>query len=124
MSGRSPIRSSGSATDPATVLAPPSNAWGAGWAESAAANTFRLDEAVPRCEHPRHRKPRRPGRRGRAFMRKLLIGGGLGILLLGVVLAACGGSGSGSSEAEARRAQDTWEREQIEKAFHGAPSHK
>jgi hypothetical protein len=57
-------------------------------------------------------------------MRRLLIGGGIVILLLGLVLAACGGSSPGSSDAEAQRVQDMWEIEQIEKAFHGATSHK
>ena len=57
-------------------------------------------------------------------MRRLVIAGGLAIFLLGVMLAACGGSNSGSSDDQARRFQDMWEIDQIEKAFHQATTHK
>jgi ketosteroid isomerase-like protein len=57
-------------------------------------------------------------------MRRLVIGGGLAIFLLGLVLAACGGSSAGSSVDQARLVRDKYEIEQIEKAFHGATSHK
>lgn len=57
-------------------------------------------------------------------MRKLVMGGALGVFVLAVVLAACGGSGSGTTDAEARRFQDMWEIDQIEKQFHEATSTK
>jgi ketosteroid isomerase-like protein len=57
-------------------------------------------------------------------MRKLVIGGAVGVLVLSVVLAACGGSGSGSTDAQARRFQDMWEIDKIEKDFHQATSTK
>ena len=57
-------------------------------------------------------------------MRRFVIGGALGVFLLSVVLVACGGSGGGSSDAEARRFQDMWEIDQIEKDFHQATSDK
>jgi ketosteroid isomerase-like protein len=57
-------------------------------------------------------------------MRKLAIGGALGVFLLSVVLVACGGSGTDPSDAEARRAQDMWEIDNIEKNFHEATSLK
>ena len=44
--------------------------------------------------------------------------------MLSVVLAACGGSGGDASEAEARRVQDMWEIDQLEKDFHEATSVK
>ena len=44
--------------------------------------------------------------------------------LLSVVLVACGGSGDDPSIAEAQRAQDMWEIDQIEKDFHEATSVK
>ncbi len=53
-------------------------------------------------------------------MRRFVIGGALGVFLLSVVLVACGGSGTGSSGDEARRFQDMWEIDQIEKDFHEA----
>jgi ketosteroid isomerase-like protein len=56
-------------------------------------------------------------------MRRLVIGSQVGILLLSVVLAACSGSDAGSTSDESLRIQDTYEIEQIEKAFHGATSH-
>jgi ketosteroid isomerase-like protein len=57
-------------------------------------------------------------------MRRLVIGGGLGVFLLSVVLVACGGSTTGSSGDQARRFQDMWEIDQIEKRFHEAQSKK
>ena len=57
-------------------------------------------------------------------MRKLVMGGVLGIFVLAVVLAACTGSGSGSTDASERRFQDMWEIDQIEKNFHKATSEK
>jgi hypothetical protein len=57
-------------------------------------------------------------------MRKLVIGGTLGVLLLSVVLVACGGAGDDPDVAEAKRAQDMWEIDQIEKNFHEATSLK
>ena len=57
-------------------------------------------------------------------MRKLVMYGAIGVFVLSVVLAACGGSGSGATDAEARRFQDMWEVDQIEKDFHQAASTK
>jgi ketosteroid isomerase-like protein len=57
-------------------------------------------------------------------MRKLVIGGALGVFLISVVLVACGGSGTDASDAEARRVQDMWEIDKIEKDFHEATSVK
>ena len=57
-------------------------------------------------------------------MRRLVIGGGLGIFLLSVVLAACGGSATDSAGDQARRFQDMWEIDKIEKDFHGAMTEK
>jgi ketosteroid isomerase-like protein len=57
-------------------------------------------------------------------MRKPVIGGALGIFLLSVVLAACGGSPTGSSGEQGRRFQDMWEIDKIEKDFHRATSEK
>ncbi len=56
-------------------------------------------------------------------MRKRTIGGAIG-LLLSVVLVACGGSNTGSTDAEARRFQDMWEIDKLEKDFHQATSYK
>ena len=53
-----------------------------------------------------------------------MIGGGLGVFLLSVVLVACGGSSADSSDAEARRFQDMWEIDKLEKDFHQATSDK
>jgi ketosteroid isomerase-like protein len=53
-------------------------------------------------------------------MRRIVIGGGLAIFVLGVLLAACGGSNGGSAGAQSQRFQDMWEIDQIEKDFHGA----
>ena len=57
-------------------------------------------------------------------MRKLVMGGALGMFLLSVVLVACGGSGGDVADPEARRFQDMWEIDKIEKDFHGAMSEK
>jgi ketosteroid isomerase-like protein len=57
-------------------------------------------------------------------MRRLVIGGVSVVLLLSVVLAACGGSGSVSTGDQARRFQDMWEIDKIEKDFHEATSVK
>ena len=58
-------------------------------------------------------------------MRRFVIGGALGVFLLSVVLVACGGSSTGSSEADqARRFQDMWEIDQIEKDFHHATTNQ
>jgi hypothetical protein len=57
-------------------------------------------------------------------MRRLLIGGGLGVFLLSVVLVACSGSGTGSTDTQSRRFQDMWEIDQIEKQFHHATTTK
>jgi ketosteroid isomerase-like protein len=63
--------------------------------------------------------------RGReTLMRKLVTGSGLGIFVLSVVLVACGGSGTGSPGDQARRFQDMWEIDQIEKDFHGSMTAK
>jgi ketosteroid isomerase-like protein len=53
-------------------------------------------------------------------MRRFLVGGGLVVVLLSVVLAACAGPGDGSSGEQGRRFQDMWEIDQIEKNFHRA----
>jgi len=57
-------------------------------------------------------------------MKRLVIGGALGIFVLSVVLAACGGSTAESSSDQARRFQDMWEIDQIEKDFHGSMTAK
>ena len=57
-------------------------------------------------------------------MRKLVMGGALGMFLLSMVLVACGGSGGDVADPEARRFQDMWEIDKIEKDFHGAMSEK
>ncbi len=57
-------------------------------------------------------------------MRKLVVGGALLVFSLTVVLTACSGSGADSSDAQARRFQDKWEIENIEKQFHKATSVK
>ena len=57
-------------------------------------------------------------------MKRLVIGGALGIIVLSVVLAACGGSTNDSSGDQARRFQDMWEIDQIEKDFHGSMTTK
>ena len=57
-------------------------------------------------------------------MRRLLIGGALGVVLLSVVLVACGGSGGGSSVDQLQLSQDKWQIDQIEKDFHHATTTK
>ena len=57
-------------------------------------------------------------------MRRFVIGGALGVFLLSVVLVACGGSTTDSSGDQARRFQDMWEIDQIEKRFHEAQTKK
>lgn len=57
-------------------------------------------------------------------MRRLVIGGGLGIFIISVVLVACSGSNAGSSDDQSRRFRDMWEIDQIEKDFHKATSLK
>jgi ketosteroid isomerase-like protein len=57
-------------------------------------------------------------------MRKLVIGGGLGVFLLSVVLVACGSSDAGSAGDQSRRFQDMWEIDKIEKDFHHATTTK
>ena len=57
-------------------------------------------------------------------MRRFVFGGAIGVFIISVVLAACGGSGSGLIDAQARRFQDMWEIDKIEKDFHQATSSK
>ncbi len=57
-------------------------------------------------------------------MRRLMRGGALGIFLISVVLVACGGSTTDPSGAQARRFQDMWEIDKIEKEFHRAQTQK
>ena len=57
-------------------------------------------------------------------MRRFVISGALGVVLLSVVLVACSGSGTGSIDEQARRSQDMWQIDQIEKDFHGAMTEK
>jgi ketosteroid isomerase-like protein len=57
-------------------------------------------------------------------MRRLVIGGAVGVFLISVVLAACAGSGTNSAGDQSRRFQDMWEIDKIEKDFHGAMSDK
>ena len=57
-------------------------------------------------------------------MRRFVFGGVLGVFIISVVLAACSGSGAGSTDAQARRFQDMWEIDQIEKNFHRAQTQK
>lgn len=57
-------------------------------------------------------------------MRRFVFGGALGIALVAVVLVACGGPTTGSSGGQARRFQDMWEIDQIEKKFHRATTEK
>ena len=57
-------------------------------------------------------------------MRKFLMGSVLGVFVLSVVLVACGGSGTDSSGDQARRFQDMWQIDQIEKNFHHATTTK
>ena len=57
-------------------------------------------------------------------MRRKVIGGAIGVSLLAIVLVACGGPNTSSSGGSARRFQDMWEIDKIEKDFHGAMSDK
>jgi ketosteroid isomerase-like protein len=58
-------------------------------------------------------------------MRRLVIGCGLGVFLLSVVLAACGGSSTVSeAEQNQQRLADMWKIDQIEKEFHHATTAK
>jgi ketosteroid isomerase-like protein len=57
-------------------------------------------------------------------MRRFVNGGALGVFLLSVVLVACGGSGTDGAEGQARRFQDMWEIDKIEKDFHHATTTK
>jgi ketosteroid isomerase-like protein len=57
-------------------------------------------------------------------MRRLVVGGALGVFLLSVVLVACSGSGTGSTGNQSRRFQDMWQIDQIEKNFHHATTAK
>jgi ketosteroid isomerase-like protein len=57
-------------------------------------------------------------------MRRLVIGGALAVFFLSMVLAACSGSSDGSGGDQARRFQDMWEIDQIEKDFHKATTTK
>jgi ketosteroid isomerase-like protein len=70
-----------------------------------------------------HRRPYGLG--GRELkMRRLVIGGALGVFLLSVVLVACSGSGTGSTGDQLRLSEDKWEIDQIEKNFHHATTTK
>jgi ketosteroid isomerase-like protein len=57
-------------------------------------------------------------------MRRLVIGSGLAVFVLSSVLVACGGSGADPSGNQARRFQDMWEIDKIEKDFHRAQTQK
>lgn len=57
-------------------------------------------------------------------MRRLVIGSGIGFLLLGVILAACGGPSTDSGAGQNQRLADRWEIDQIEKKFHHATTTK
>ena len=57
-------------------------------------------------------------------MKRLVIGSALGIFVFSVMLAACGGSNTDSSDDQDRRFQDMWEIDQIEKDFHHATTLK
>ncbi len=57
-------------------------------------------------------------------MRRHVIGGALGVFLLSVVLAACGGPATDSAGDQSRRFQDMWEIDNIEKQFHRATTEK
>jgi ketosteroid isomerase-like protein len=70
-----------------------------------------------------HRRPSGLSGKGK-HMRRLVMGGALGVFLLSVVVVACGGSGADSSGAQSRRFQDMWQIDQIEKNFHHATTTK
>ena len=57
-------------------------------------------------------------------MRKLVIGGALGVVLLSVALVACSGSGAGSTDDQSQLLIDRYEIDQIEKNFHHATTTK
>lgn len=57
-------------------------------------------------------------------MRRLVIGGGLVVLGLSIVLAACTGPNSDAAGDQSRRVRDMYEIEQIEKEFHQAQTTK
>jgi ketosteroid isomerase-like protein len=57
-------------------------------------------------------------------MRRFVIGSALGVFVLSVVLVACGGSTTDPSGDQARRFQDMWEIDKIEKDFHQATTEK
>jgi len=57
-------------------------------------------------------------------MRRLVIGSGIGLLLLGVILAACGGPSAVPGEQNQQRLADRYEIDQIEKKFHHATTTK
>jgi len=58
-------------------------------------------------------------------MRRLVIGSGIGFLLFGLILAACGASGAVSgAEQNQQRLADRYEIDQIEKNFHHATTTK
>jgi ketosteroid isomerase-like protein len=64
-------------------------------------------------------------RKGKALMRRLVIGSGIGFLLLGMILAACGASGAVSgADQNQQRLADRYEIDQIEKKFHHATTTK
>lgn len=58
-------------------------------------------------------------------MRRPVIGGALGVFLISVVLAACGGSSTVSeAEQDQQRFADMWKIDQIEKVFHRSTTTK
>jgi ketosteroid isomerase-like protein len=57
-------------------------------------------------------------------MKRLVIGGAIGVVLLSVVLAACGDSSSDAETAALQLKSDTYEIDQIEKSFHRATTEK
>jgi ketosteroid isomerase-like protein len=58
-------------------------------------------------------------------MRRLVIGSGIGFIILGVILAACGGpSAVSGTEQNQQRLADTYQIDQIEKKFHHATTTK
>lgn len=57
-------------------------------------------------------------------MRRLVMNSGLVVVLLSVALVACAGPGENPSGDQARRFQDLWEIDRIEKQFHGAMTAK
>jgi ketosteroid isomerase-like protein len=70
-----------------------------------------------------HRRPNGLSGKG-THMRRLVIGGALGVFLISVVLAACGGPNIDLSGNQSRRFQDMWEIDKIEKDFHRAQTKK